>query len=93
MVHLSGYISSQNSRVWSAENTHALHENPRHSSDIGVGARCLENKLWEHCSLKRELPRKVIRIFWRNLLFCWKRMKGVAGFSKMGRLSILRKQR
>lgn len=33
---MSGYIDSQNSRTCSAENPHALHENPLHSSKIGA---------------------------------------------------------
>jgi hypothetical protein len=36
LSHLSGYINSQNSSVWSAENPHSLHENPLHSSKIGI---------------------------------------------------------
>ena len=26
--HLSGYVNSQNSRLWSYDNPHSLHENP-----------------------------------------------------------------
>jgi hypothetical protein len=33
--YLSGYINCQNSRIWSAENPHALHVNPLHLSKIG----------------------------------------------------------
>jgi hypothetical protein len=51
--HLSGYINSQNSRIWSAENPHALHENPLHLSESVFGAQCLENELGDHCFLKR----------------------------------------
>jgi hypothetical protein len=36
LTHLSGNIASQNSRTCSAENPHALHENPLHSLKIGV---------------------------------------------------------
>jgi len=35
LTHLSGYIDSRNSRTCSAENPHAPHENPLHSSKIG----------------------------------------------------------
>ena len=34
MCHLNGYINSQNSRMWSAENSQALHENSLHSSNV-----------------------------------------------------------
>jgi len=34
--HLSGYISSQNTRVSCAHNPHAFHESPRHDEKIGV---------------------------------------------------------
>lgn len=46
---------SQNSTIWSAENPHALYESPLHSSKFVYHAQCLENDLWEHCSLKRRL--------------------------------------
>ena len=35
-LHLSGCINKQHSRIWSAENPHALHENPLRSSKIGI---------------------------------------------------------
>lgn len=34
--HLSGYVNSQNTRIWSTENPHVLHENPLHCLKIGV---------------------------------------------------------
>lgn len=34
--HLSGYVHSQNSRLWSAENPHAFHESPLHDLKVGV---------------------------------------------------------
>ena len=42
--HLSGYINSQHSRMWSAENPHALHENPLHPSKISV--RSAQSWIW-----------------------------------------------
>ena len=35
-LHLSGYINSQNSRVWCAHNPHAFHESPLLDEKIGV---------------------------------------------------------
>jgi len=37
---LSGYINSQNRKIWSAENPHALHVNSLHFSKWGFGAQC-----------------------------------------------------
>jgi hypothetical protein len=34
--HLWGYINSQNSRVWCAQNPHAFHESPLHDEKFGV---------------------------------------------------------
>jgi len=34
--HLSGYINSQNSRIWASDNPNAIHEEPLHLEKIGV---------------------------------------------------------
>jgi hypothetical protein len=34
--HLSGYVNSQNTRVWAAENPHVYHEEPLHPLKVGV---------------------------------------------------------
>ena len=34
--HLSGYVNSQNFRIWASENPNAVHEEPLHSEKIGV---------------------------------------------------------
>jgi len=34
--HLSGYVNSQNSRIWASENPNAIHKEPLHSEKIGV---------------------------------------------------------
>jgi hypothetical protein len=36
LFHLSGYINSQNTRVWAEENLHEVHTEPSHSEKIGV---------------------------------------------------------
>jgi hypothetical protein len=34
--HLSGYVNTQNSRLWSSENPYAVHEKPLHGQKLGV---------------------------------------------------------
>jgi hypothetical protein len=34
--HLSGYVNSQNTRLWGSENPHALFEEPLQSQKVGV---------------------------------------------------------
>ena len=34
--HLSGHVNSQNSRLWSSDNPHSLHETPLHDKKVGV---------------------------------------------------------
>jgi hypothetical protein len=34
--NLSGYINTQNSRLWSSENSYAVHENPLHEQKLRV---------------------------------------------------------
>jgi hypothetical protein len=34
--HLSGYINSQNTRVWAEETPHKIHTEPLHSEKIGA---------------------------------------------------------
>ena len=34
--HLSGYVNSQNSRIWASENPNVIHEEPLHSEKINV---------------------------------------------------------
>jgi len=35
-LHLLGYVNTQNTRLWSSENPHALHEKPLHNQKLGV---------------------------------------------------------
>jgi hypothetical protein len=35
-IHLSGHVNSQNTRIWSDENLHAVHQIPLHDIKIGV---------------------------------------------------------
>jgi hypothetical protein len=34
--HLSGYINTRNTRLWSSENVHAVHVKPLHDQKLGV---------------------------------------------------------
>jgi hypothetical protein len=40
--HFRGYVNSQNFRIWSVENPHAVHRISLHSSKIGVW--CAESR-------------------------------------------------
>jgi hypothetical protein len=51
--HLNGYICSQKSRIWSAANPLALHENPLHLSKIGVWRAVSRKQTMGHSFLKR----------------------------------------
>jgi hypothetical protein len=53
--HLSGYVNSQNIRIWSAENPHTFHERPLHSLKVGV---------W--CAVSR--PRIIGAIFFSEMV-------------------------
>ena len=56
-------------------------------------AQYLEIELWDTCSLKRQLLQIVWNFFhFHSSLLCWKRINGIAGFSKTGRPPILPKQ-
>ena len=43
--HLSGYVNSQNTRYWSSENPHVIHETPLHNLKIGVWCAVSETKI------------------------------------------------
>lgn len=43
--HLDGYVNSQNSRIWSAENPHAYHEKQLHPQKIGVWCAISRKKI------------------------------------------------
>jgi hypothetical protein len=44
--HLNGYFSAQNTRIWSAENPHTLHEAPHHSQKVGVWTAVSQKRLF-----------------------------------------------
>jgi len=80
LAHLNGYIIS-----------HRVLKTHMHCMIIlGIcrglvfGVQYLENELWDHFSLKRQLLRKIIETTGLDSLLCWNRMNGIAGFSKMG---------
>jgi hypothetical protein len=43
--HLSGYVNSQNSRIWSDENPHTFHERPLHSVKVGIWCAVSRRKI------------------------------------------------
>jgi hypothetical protein len=36
LFHLSGYVNTQNTRLWSSKNPYAVHEKPLHDQKLGV---------------------------------------------------------
>ena len=43
--HLSGYVSSQNSQMWSSENPHKFVEKPLYSIKVGVWCAMLRRRI------------------------------------------------
>jgi len=64
LFHLSGYINSEDSRIWSAENSHAVYKLVHICQRFVLGAQCLKNELWDQCCLNRQLLQKIIQIFY-----------------------------
>jgi len=56
--HLSGYVNSQNVRIWAAENPHTVHEEPLHSQKIGVWCGVSRRRIIGPIFLNKQLPRK-----------------------------------
>ena len=56
--HLSGYVNSQNTRIWAAENPHTVHEEPLHSQKIGVWCGVSRRRIIGPIFLNKQLPRK-----------------------------------
>ena len=89
----SWYVRSQNSGIWSAKNPHVLHEDHVHLSKIGVWCTLSRKQTLGTLSPKGHLLPKIVLILWLSSFLCWKRMNGIAGFSNIGQLPVLRKQR
>jgi len=43
---LSGYVNSQNSRIWSSEHPHAIHQHPLHPQKVGVWAAITRKRIF-----------------------------------------------
>jgi len=56
--HLSGYVNSQFTRIWAAENLHIVHEEPLHLQKIGVWCGVSRRRIIGPIFLKKQLPRK-----------------------------------
>ena len=64
--HLSGYINSQNTRIWAAENPHSVHEEPLHSQEFvvwcGVSCRRIIGPIFLTNSYHGSLPAHTQRV-------------------------------
>ena len=45
-LHLSGYINSQNSKLWSTDNPHSLHKTSLHDKKVGVWVAISRRKIF-----------------------------------------------
>jgi hypothetical protein len=52
--HLSGYVVTQNTRMWSSENPYAVHENPLHHQELGVWVAISRRRIVGALSLKKQ---------------------------------------
>jgi hypothetical protein len=55
--HYTGYVNSQNTRIWSTENPHAAYKTPLHLSRLECGVQCLAVGLLGTFSSKTPLTR------------------------------------
>lgn len=90
--HFRGYVNSQNVRIWSAEKPHVVCRNSMHSSKICVWCAVSRKRIVAQLFFEETLAERNYHNFLLTLLFCRQKMKGIAGFSKMGPLSIVGKQ-
>lgn len=81
-LQFSGYINSQNSTVWSAENPHALYESPLYSSELVFHAQVSRKWIvgplfFEHMFAVEDYP-----CLLTSSLVCWKVINGVFGLAR-----------
>lgn len=57
--HLSGYVNSQNMRMWSAENPHFFIESPLHPQKIGVWAAVSQRRIIGPIFFEGKLKKKI----------------------------------
>jgi hypothetical protein len=79
--HLSGYVNSQNSRIWSAKNLHTFHERLLHSLKVGVSSRWrIISPIFFSEMITADRYQELIM----NFIFLLEVDGKTAGFSKMG---------
>ncbi|XKL60012.1 hypothetical protein PGB90_001028 [Kerria lacca] len=59
--HLSGYINSQNYRVWSNENPHVFKETSLHSIKVGVWCAISQRQVFFEKTVNSEVYTETIR--------------------------------
>jgi hypothetical protein len=88
--HLSGYVNSQNSRFWSSENPHLLHEVPLHSHKIGCWCATSRKRIVGHIFFSETITAEKIPRDHNAVYFSVERRRTFfLGFSRMALPRIL----
>lgn len=83
-IHLDGYLNSQNTRIWAAQNPHAVQENSLHPAKIGVWCAISRQRIvgpiFFEQTVNGEVYRNIVRQFVALLepqeRYCWFQQDG-----------------
>jgi hypothetical protein len=70
-LYLSGYVNSQNSRIWSADNPHTFHERPLHSLKVGVWCAVSWQRIIGPIFFSKTITAERYQDFSMNFIFLW----------------------
>jgi hypothetical protein len=79
----SGYTYSANSKIWSAEKPHEMHEDPLHLWKFGGGCEMPRNIIVVPPLCEESLTDESYQKILNHSFFCCKRKKRIVGFWKM----------
>jgi hypothetical protein len=69
--HLSGYVNSQNSRIWSVENPHTFHERPLHSLKVAVWCAVSRRRIIGPIFFSETITAERYQELIMNFIFLW----------------------